>query len=171
MKQKYVTIPNILTFTRLLGGLILVFLKPLQVPYMIVYTIAGVTDCFDGFVARKLNQTSEFGSKLDSVADLTFFTVMMIKILPFLIKQLPLSIWNYVTIVLIVRVLIYIINAIRKKGFLSSHSYLNKATGAMLFVLPYFVGTQYLEPFSWMLVGVSIIAAIWEFLYSILKIK
>lgn len=31
--------------------------------------VAGLSDAVDGFLARKLNQTSAFGSKLDSIAD------------------------------------------------------------------------------------------------------
>ena len=33
------------------------------------YIVAGVSDMIDGIVARKTGTTSEFGSKLDTVAD------------------------------------------------------------------------------------------------------
>ena len=171
MKKEYITIPNIITSIRLVGALILIFLKPLSTPYIVVYSISGLSDAIDGFVARKMHSVSEFGSKLDSVADLSFFTVMMIKILPFLISGLPGSIWNYVTAIVLFRICIYVINAVRKKNLLSSHSYLNKASGLMLFVLPYLIDTEYLEPFSWMLVGVTGLAAVYEFTYSIVKSK
>lgn len=169
MKKEYITLPNIVTSIRLLGGIILIFVAPLTTVYFVIYTIAGITDVIDGYLARKYHQVSEFGSKLDSVADLIFYAAMMVKILPFLIDQLPSSIWNYVGAILILRLLMYIINAVRKKSFLSSHSYLNKASGAMLFVLPYLVGKKYLESFSWMLIGVTGLAAIWELTYSIIK--
>ncbi len=35
----------------------------------VLFTLAAVTDWFDGWLARKLNQTSEFGAFLDPVAD------------------------------------------------------------------------------------------------------
>ena len=35
----------------------------------IIFGIAGLTDMLDGYLARKLNQTSEFGAFLDPVAD------------------------------------------------------------------------------------------------------
>ena len=35
----------------------------------VIFTLAAVTDWFDGWLARKLNQTSEFGAFLDPVAD------------------------------------------------------------------------------------------------------
>lgn len=171
MKKEYITIPNIITSIRLIGALILIFLKPLSTPYIVVYSISGLSDAIDGFVARKMHSVSEFGSKLDSVADLSFFTVMMLKILPTLVKKLPKSIWHYVTIIVAFRICIYLINAFLRKNLLSSHSYLNKASGLMLFVLPYLIGTSYLEPYSWMLVGVTGLAAVYEFTYSIVKTK
>jgi CDP-diacylglycerol--glycerol-3-phosphate 3-phosphatidyltransferase/cardiolipin synthase len=35
----------------------------------VIFTLAAVTDWFDGWLARKLNQTSAFGAFLDPVAD------------------------------------------------------------------------------------------------------
>ncbi len=68
------TIPNILTFSRL--ALIPIFVLVFFVPHpqaslvaAILFCIAAITDWFDGFLARKLNQTSRFGAFLDPVAD------------------------------------------------------------------------------------------------------
>jgi len=36
---------------------------------MLIFVLAALTDWFDGFLARKLNQTSAFGAFLDPVAD------------------------------------------------------------------------------------------------------
>src|SRR6185436_15646651 len=35
----------------------------------VIFTVAAVTDWLDGWLARKLNQTSSFGEFLDPVAD------------------------------------------------------------------------------------------------------
>lgn len=68
------TIPNILSFIRLF--LIPVFVITFYLPYewspfatAFVFWIAGVTDWFDGYLARKLNQTTRFGAFIDPVAD------------------------------------------------------------------------------------------------------
>ncbi len=72
-------IPNSLTFLRIL--LIPVFVGIFYVPTDIIdphwvnftatliFAVAAVTDWFDGYLARALNQTSAFGAFLDPVAD------------------------------------------------------------------------------------------------------
>ena len=61
--------------------------------FYVVYTFGGLTDAVDGTVARKLKLESEFGAKLDSVADLLFYAVMLLKLLPHLIRLLPAWLW------------------------------------------------------------------------------
>jgi len=67
-------IPNILTSLRIL--LIPVFVLVYYLPYEwaamatgCVFAVAGFTDWLDGYLARKLDQTSPFGAFLDPVAD------------------------------------------------------------------------------------------------------
>ena len=68
------TIPNLLTLLRiaLIPLMIFVYVSPL--PYAmqlaaLIFGLAGITDWLDGYLARKLNQTSPFGAFLDPVAD------------------------------------------------------------------------------------------------------
>lgn len=68
------TIPNILTLLRivLIPAVVAVFY--LDYPYAhqvsaLLFAVAGLTDWFDGYLARALNQTSRFGAFLDPVAD------------------------------------------------------------------------------------------------------
>ena len=44
-----------------------------KVTMLISYIIIGLTDYFDGKIARRLNQTTDPGKTLDSVADLFFY--------------------------------------------------------------------------------------------------
>lgn len=67
-------IPNSLTLLRivLIPVFVVVFYLPFKWCYMAsaaIFAIAAVTDWFDGFLARKLNQSTPFGAFLDPVAD------------------------------------------------------------------------------------------------------
>lgn len=67
-------IPTILTLFRLI--LIPFFVLFFYLPYewtplatMVIFFTAAITDWFDGFLARRLNQSTPFGAFLDPVAD------------------------------------------------------------------------------------------------------
>lgn len=65
------TIPNLMTFFRiiLITPFVVLFLNESYVPAAIVIVISGITDCFDGLLARKLNQVTDLGKVLDPIAD------------------------------------------------------------------------------------------------------
>jgi CDP-diacylglycerol--glycerol-3-phosphate 3-phosphatidyltransferase len=68
------SIPNLLTLSRILAVPILVFLlwRPTPIDYAItfvLYCIVGITDYFDGYLARAQGQISKLGQFLDPIAD------------------------------------------------------------------------------------------------------
>ena len=68
------TLPNLLTLSRLFDVPILVFLlwKPAPWDYaitFILYCVVGITDYFDGYLARAQGLTSKLGQFLDPIAD------------------------------------------------------------------------------------------------------
>ncbi len=67
-------IPNTLTLIRiiLIPVFVIVFYLPVSWSHMAaagLFTLASVTDLMDGYLARRLGQTSAFGAFLDPVAD------------------------------------------------------------------------------------------------------
>ena len=77
------TVPNILTLTRIavIPLFVLVFFLPFDWARPIsaaIFAIAAFTDWLDGYLARKLEQTSRFGAFLDPVADKLMVAVTLI---------------------------------------------------------------------------------------------
>jgi len=52
-----------------------VWMRPLA---CVIFTIAGLTDWLDGYLARRLNLTSKFGAFLDPVADKLMVTLTLV---------------------------------------------------------------------------------------------
>ena len=72
----FFTLPTLLTWTRIVAIPLIVgvFYLPLSAPTAnlaatVMFMVFAWTDWLDGFLARKLNQTSAFGAFLDPVAD------------------------------------------------------------------------------------------------------
>ncbi|PCM45982.1 CDP-diacylglycerol--glycerol-3-phosphate 3-phosphatidyltransferase [Marinobacter sp. ANT_B65] len=68
------TLPNLLTLSRILmiPVFVVVFYLPVQWSYMAsaaIFGVAAATDWLDGYLARKLDQSTPFGAFLDPVAD------------------------------------------------------------------------------------------------------
>jgi cardiolipin synthase (CMP-forming) len=68
------TLPNLLTLSRIFAVPILVFLlwRPLPIDYAItfvLYCVVGITDYFDGYLARAQGRISRLGQFLDPIAD------------------------------------------------------------------------------------------------------
>ncbi len=75
-RMKFWTIPTIMTWTRIIAIPLIVgvfYLNILAVERNLIaavmFVVFAATDWLDGYLARKLNQTSSFGAFLDPVAD------------------------------------------------------------------------------------------------------
>ena len=75
-----VTIPNIITYVRfvLIIPFVYFFLAEQYIYAAICIGLSGLSDCFDGMAARKLNQVTPLGKILDPIADkVTLFAVVI----------------------------------------------------------------------------------------------
>jgi len=80
------TVPNLLTALRVAAIPLMVICYYLPQPVStvgaaMVFIVASVTDWFDGWLARRLGQTSQFGAFLDPVADKLLVSVALILLL------------------------------------------------------------------------------------------
>ena len=71
ISKDLMTIPNAISFTRILliTPFVAFFIKEMYVAAAITVGISGLSDLFDGMIARKFNQESELGKVLDPLAD------------------------------------------------------------------------------------------------------
>jgi len=81
------TLPNLLTLSRILAVPILVFLlwKPTWWDYgitFVLYCLVGITDYFDGYLARAAGTVSRLGQFLDPIAD----KIMVVAVIAMLIS-------------------------------------------------------------------------------------
>ena len=127
-------IANIVTVSRILLSLFLLFLSPHSVPFGVIYLLCGVTDVLDGFLARKFHTESKVGERLDSIADIVFAVVYAVKILPIL--HLPIWIWCWIVLIAVVKIVGIIIASKKERSFYIAHSVANKLTGLLIFILP-----------------------------------
>ena len=135
------------TALRMAASVGLLFLPLRSGWFLGVYSFAGITDAADGFLARKTGTASEFGGRLDSAADLLFFGVLLLRLLPLLLVRMSGEIWWMVAGIILVRLVCYGVMLLRFRSFAPLHTLLNKLTGALVFVLPYVLavsdGTRY----------------------------
>ena len=130
--KKYIA--NIITASRVIFSLPLLFIPLSSTWFYILYLFCGFTDMIDGTVARKMELVSNFGSKLDTVADFVFMLVCGIKILP--IIEIPKFLWVWIALIALTKIFNIAFVFIRKKKLISIHSVANKITGLALFLLP-----------------------------------
>lgn len=125
---------NILTGCRILGSILLLFFPAFSVGFYTVYLLCGFSDMVDGTVARKTNSTSQFGSQLDTIADLIFVVAAMIKLLPAI--HLPGWLWIWGGAIAVIKLANIVLGFVRRKKLVALHTVLNKTTGFVLFILP-----------------------------------
>ena len=155
-------LPNCITSVRIVGTAVLLFLTPLTGVFFVIYTLCGLSDVLDGWIARKTNSASEFGAKLDSIADLLFYTLVIIRLLPILWKLLPTWIWYFVGGIVLLRVAAYLTAAVKFHRFASLHTKLNKITGGAVFLLPYFLVLPGAVTYCFIVVAVACVSSIYE---------
>ncbi len=151
---------NIITGIRIVLSIALLFCPALSPTFYALYIAAGFSDMIDGAVARKTGTVSEFGSRLDTIADIVFVAVCLIKLLPVL--DVPIWLFIWIAIIAFIKVANIAAGYIRQKEFISVHSVMNKMTGRLLFVLPLtlvFIDLRYSAAVVCM---VATVAAIYE---------
>lgn len=139
-------IPNTITTSRII--LIPVFIAAFYLPYdwasalaTFIFCVAAITDWFDGYLARKLNQQSALGAFIDPLAD----KLMVISALLIILAKHPESNWLLISSIIIISREV-LISSLREwmssmgKSQIVAVSFFGKAkTAAQMFALGFLI--------------------------------
>ena len=116
-------IANIITVSRIVLSLPLLFLPLSSAWFYALYLLCGFTDMIDGTVARKTNNASDFGAKLDTISDFVFMVVALIRFSPYL--HIPTWLWVWIGIIATIKLGGALLGFVRTGDFLFPHIALN----------------------------------------------
>lgn len=153
-------IANIITSSRIVFSLSILFTPPLSPIFYVLYGAAGLSDMIDGTVARKTNTVSSFGAKLDTIADFIFAVVCLIKLMPVL--DIPAWLWIWIAIIALIKIINILFGIVTRKKLTSVHSVMNKITGALCFLFPFTLSFVELKYGAIFVCAVATFAAIQE---------
>ena len=153
-------IANIITFSRIVFSIAILFFPPFSPMFYVLYGAAGLTDMIDGTVARKTNAVSAFGAKLDTIADFIFVAVCLFKLLPVLV--IPVWLWVWIAVIALIKISNTLYGVVMHKKMIAVHSVMNKVTGALLFALPFMLGFLHLQYSAIVICAAATFAAIQE---------
>ena len=125
---------NIITGSRILLSILLLFLQTLSPCFIAVYLFAGFTDMIDGAVARRTKTACEFGAKLDTIADICFVLVAAYKFLP--VIRIPFWLWFWTGMIAVIKIMNIGTGFMLNKEFPAVHTITNKTVGLLLFLFP-----------------------------------
>lgn len=161
MKKK---IANIITSSRILCSVCLLFSPVFSVAFYIMYLFCGISDMVDGTIARKTKSVSETGARLDTVADIVFVAVCFVKILPLI--QFPTWLWIWIVVIATIKIGNVVLGFICNKKMVSMHTVLNKVTGFLLFLFPLTLSFIELVYSSVIVCSLAMVSAINEVYYT-----
>ncbi len=171
-KEKFFTIPNIISLYRLLSVPLLFYIAYLGKEKLFFYWFLfnAFTDALDGFIARTFNMQTKWGAKLDSLADFFMYLLAMYALIRLKGDELePVKLSFYL---LIFYYLFTDLFALFKfKEISSLHLYLSKFNGiiqSLFFVMLFTIG---FNPYFYWIMFIFASLAFVENMYFLIKLK
>ena len=129
---------NFITCVRIVCGAVLIFCPTFSAPFYAFYILGGLSDVLDGIAARHFGKETAFGAKLDTIADIVFWVIVLIKVL----RSVYIPVWLIVWIICIAVIKCFniISGFVTYKHFVSEHTAMNKICGVLLFAIPLCIG-------------------------------
>jgi|BioPla2DNA2_1021312.scaffolds.fasta_scaffold08705_6 CDP-diacylglycerol--glycerol-3-phosphate 3-phosphatidyltransferase len=147
-KKEYINVPNILSVSRivLLPVLFVLISFKMYFSFTVAYAILGMTDMFDGMIARRFNLKTEIGKYLDSIADMVFFLSSAYFIHVLYTEYLHPNMTLFFVFIGVM-LLSFIVSYIRCNKIILMHSFLAKLCAVLVYFLvlsSYFLNTTLL---------------------------
>ena len=156
------TIPNILSLYRLLifPVITLMIILKQEMAFAILLVISLNTDVWDGWIARRFNQKTQIGARLDSLADIGMYITALSGIIVFKMDEIGADAWLFY--VFVVCYVIVIVSPLIKFGEIQSlHLYSMKIAGyfqGLFFIMLFFFGFKPI--YFYFMVNISLIGFI-----------
>lgn len=141
---------NVITGIRIICAVALIFCPIFSICFYVLYFVCGISDVLDGAVARKFEKGTKFGAQFDTVADIIFAAVVLIKLIQAIYIPMWLIIWT--ACIAAIKCINIVCGFVIHKRFVSEHTLMNKICGILLFAIPICAGCL-----SWRLTEVLII--------------
>ena len=130
-----INIPNSLSLIRLMGVPLLFWLVRFDSPAWFIgwFIFLGLTDFLDGILARRWNQSTEFGSLMDAIADVAYYFAaawFLIYLFPeYLVPNLP-----YIIFLLVIFSISLIVAKLKAGKLKFMHTHLSRLSGVLVFI-------------------------------------
>ena len=160
------SIPNLLSFYRIISfpAVLYFALTRNELMYFILILIDLITDILDGFIARRFNLQTEFGARLDALADIGMYILAFSGVVIFKANELEPYIFSLLFF-FSVFILPKIISWIKFKRFPSLHLISSKIGG---YLQGFFFLSMFTIGFSSVFYYIMIICGILSFMEQII---
>lgn len=171
IRQRYFTIPNLLSMFRLILIPFFVTAYCSEHNYWktaVILAISGISDTVDGYIARRFNMVSDIGKIIDPVADkmtqaamllclLTRFPLMLLPLLLLAIKEVSTGISSIIVI--------------KKTGLVMSADWHGKLTTGLLYamMLTHIIWFDIPAPVSNVMIGICTAVMLMSFLLYLIR--
>ncbi len=154
-------IPNIISLLRIPMSLGLLLVVHRSLFFVLLYLLCGISDLLDGYLARKMHIESALGARLDSIADLMMYIIILLVV----------CLWDFESILGFIPFLAFIafirsinvgIGYYKFHQLVCIHTIGNKVMGLLVFFVPliYLIVDSF--SFLWFLLPLSLIISLEE---------
>ena len=170
IRQRYFTIPNLLSIFRLILIPFFVTAYCSEHNYWktaVILAISGISDTVDGYIARRFNMVSDFGKIIDPVADKMTQAAMLLCLL----TRFPLMLLPLLLAIKEVSTGISSIIVIKKTGLVMSADWHGKLTTGLLYamMLTHIIWFDIPAPVSNVMIGICTAVMLMSFLLYLIR--